>query len=406
MRKQFKFFLMALCLVLIGTAAFSAYHHEGEIDSGNFIAVYPDMAGTKLDHCALCHSGGEYEKKEGVFVELGCCQWCHYSYGYDGSGNIVDTLNTYGLDYYTNGRNASAITAIEGLDSDGDGFTNKTEITAEKFPGDSGDDPDKTVAPYRVYTGAEIEAMTAHTQFLLMNTSRSGDFYAQYTGVPVEELLKNAGILDSATGITVYAPDGWSNYHPLEKVEEAELYHVNGTYPESVFSRSDDSENWCDYSAPSCTGRSNGDPITVGSGLKMILAYKRDGVNLEPGILNTENKLVGEGPYRVVIPQKNISPPDQSSKSADQDVTWPYNYEWDHNAGACSRTATIIRVEPLPEGTTDIDVMEAGWDYVDEKMIIIYGAITGGTQPPDNSDNSSGSGSSDSSSDCFIGSLF
>ena len=36
----------------------------------------------------------------------------------------------------------------------------------------------------------------------------------------------------------------------------------------------------------------------------------------------------------------------------------------------------MIRVEPLPEGTTDINTLEAGWQYVDENRIVIYGAIT------------------------------
>jgi hypothetical protein len=34
-------------------------------------------------------------------------------------------------------------------------------------------------------------------------------------------------------------------------------------------------------------------------------------------------------------------------------------------------------VEPLPEGTTDIDILEAGWNYVDQGKIIVYGAING-----------------------------
>jgi hypothetical protein len=38
---------------------------------------------------------------------------------------------------------------------------------------------------------------------------------------------------------------------------------------------------------------------------------------------------------------------------------------------------TIVRVEPLPAGTTDIDLLEAGWAYVDQEKIIIYGAIDG-----------------------------
>ena len=373
-----------LLLMLMVSTAFSAYHHEGEEDAAKFLEVYPDKAGTKLDHCALCHSGGEYEKNEGQWVSLGSCQWCHYSYGYDGSGNIGDTMNPYGIAYFVNGRSAEAITEIENHDSDEDGYTNIAEITANRFPGDSNDDPSQIVASFRVYTKAQLEAMAPHTQFMLMNASRQTDDYVEYTGVGVEDLLEDAGIFETATGITVFAPDGWSNYHPLEPDPTPELYHVNGTYPAAVFYYHEQADidlnpedGWCDYSAPSCVGRNNGDSILVSGGLKMILAYKRDGVYLDPGILNEDNKLDGEGPYRLVPPQKNPGPPDQSSRAVNQEVVWPYDYDWDHNKGAASRTATIIRVEPLPEGTTDINILEAGWNYVDEEKIIIYGAIDG-----------------------------
>jgi len=111
----------------------------------------------------------------------------------------------------------------------------------------------------------------------------------------------------------------------------------------------------------------------------MILAYAREGQNMDPGILDAANKLDGEGPFRVVPPQKNPinNPPDQSSTAVNQEVIWPYNFDWDHNAGASSRTVTIIKVEPLPAGTTDIDVLEAGWAFVDQNKIIVYGAIDG-----------------------------
>lgn len=98
---------------------------------------------------------------------------------------------------------------------------------------------------------------------------------------------------------------------------------------------------------------------------------------MDPGILDAANKLDGEGPYRVIPPQKNPNAPDQSSTAGNQEVIWPYNFDWDHNAGASSRTVTIIKVEPLPEGTTDIDVLEAGWAFVDQDKIIVYGAIDG-----------------------------
>ena len=49
--------------------------------------------------------------------------------------------------------------------------------------------------------------MPQHTQFMLMNTHKSGDFYAQYTGVTMDRLLHKL-LLPEATGIKVYAPDG------------------------------------------------------------------------------------------------------------------------------------------------------------------------------------------------------
>jgi hypothetical protein len=71
-------------------------------------------AGTAIDNCALCHPGG--------------------------SGS-APAVNTYGQDWIDNGKNSAAFAAIEGLDSDGDGFTNIDEITARTFPGDSNSKP-------------------------------------------------------------------------------------------------------------------------------------------------------------------------------------------------------------------------------------------------------------------------
>jgi len=390
--------LTLLISAMVIIPAMAAYHHEGEADADKFLSVYPDKVGTKLDHCALCHAGGEYEKRPGVFVTLGSCQWCHYHWGYDGQagGTIDGTMNNYGRAYRDAGRLASSLETIETQDSDGDSHSNIDEINALRFPGDDNDDPSKIPAPYRIYTRSQIEAMTQHPQFMLMNTSRSGDFYAEYTGVPLKALLDDAGIdLANADRVIVIAPDGWSQTHPLEyNDQDEEAFHVYGDMPEQSYqyppavyhydAEADENENpvdgWCDYSAPSCSGRSHGDPIPVTSGLKAILAYLREGVHMDPGVLNDENKLDGEGPFRVVVPQKldPPPPPDQSSRSDNQNVIWPYDETTgDHNAGACSRSATIIRVEPLPAGTTDIDILEAGWSYVDNNKIIIYGAIDG-----------------------------
>lgn len=385
MKKSFIIAVIAIFTVLVCSFAMAAYHHQGESDSDNFIAVYPEMAGTKLDHCALCHKGGEYEKKPGKWVSLGSCQWCHHIYGYDGQGDLDATMNEYGKAYDTNGQNQAAVRAIENLDSDADGFDNITEINATRYPGNPDDDPDKAPAPYRIYTLKQIEDMDKHTQFMLMNTHRSGDYYARFSGVILEDLLNDAGVLTNAASITVYAPDGWSNDHPIAQSRKNDgEYPVKGVYPEATFQYHEEADTalnqvdgWCDYSSVNCRGRNHGDPIAVSGGLRTILATKIDGAHLDPGVLNTDNKLDGSGPFRVVPPQLVPCAPDQSCKAENQDVVWPFVDEWDHNAGSATRSTTIIKVEPLPEGTTDIDVLEAGWDYVDKKKIIIYGAING-----------------------------
>ena len=371
-------------VLMVALVCYAAYHHQGESDSKRFLTVYPNMKGTKLDSCNLCHSGGSYVDSKGKTVTLGSCQWCHYSYGYDGSGDITGTLNPYGVAFRDNGRNAAAVRAIRKLDSDGDGFTNEEEIKAGRFPGDATDDPTKVYAPAVVYTRAQLEAMPQHTQFLLMNTSKSGDYYAQYSGVTVQDLLTDARISDTATNIKVISPDGFSQFHSLEP--DASYYHVNGTYPEATFhytTTADTSlypapDGWCDYSAPSVAGRNDGDVITVPNGLRLILALRREGAYLTPGVLTSANKLDGEGPFRVVPPQKVEGPPDQASTAANQAVAWPYNAAWDHNAGSSTRSATIIKVEPLPAGTTDINLLEAGWAYVDSAQLVIYGNIARG----------------------------
>lgn len=375
---------IGLILSLAIPPALAGYHHGGDTDSDVFRAVYPATAGTKLDNCAACHTGGRYEKYpgSGKWVTLGSCQWCHYSYGYDQSGNIDDTLNSYGRDFNIHGKDADALTNIENLDSDGDGFSNKDEILAIRYPGDETDDPTLVPAPYQVFDRAQMERWPGHEQLLLMNTHKSGDFYALYSGVTMGDLLDETGLLPSATGIRVYAPDGWSQYHPLEPGPEPLFYSVYGTYPSATFHYDETADvaispdiGWCSYDSIGAQGLSHGDPIHVENGLRMLLAFKRNNEYLVPGELDPNNRLNGEGPFRVVPPQKLPGPPDQSVKSPHQDVIWPFDENADHNAGFATRSATIIKVDPLPDGFTDINTLEAGWNYVDENKIVVYGAI-------------------------------
>ena len=69
MKRTNAFFMAVVFCCIAGTAlvASAAYHHAGsaDTDAGNFLRVYPDKAGTKLDNCATCHGGGVYTSSSG-----------------------------------------------------------------------------------------------------------------------------------------------------------------------------------------------------------------------------------------------------------------------------------------------------------------------------------------------------
>jgi len=389
MRKYYKLIAVGLFIVLAAMAsvATAAYHHAGDADNDAavFLNVYPNAAGTKLDNCALCHGGGVYTSG-GKSTTMGSCQYCHAITNYGKlPDQFVSTLNSYGTDYLTHNRNEAALKVIETLDSDGDGYSNLAEITAIRYPGAANDDPTKVAAPFRIFDKAQLEAMPQHSQFMLMNTTKSGDYYAEYSGVAMEDLLKAAGIRADATRITAYAPDGYSISHPIEddpsNTGTTYAPYVNGAYPQAeyYYDAVADKANggWCDYTSPGNAGLSNGAQIYIDGGLRMILALRADGKNLVTGYLDSTNKLASgtEGPFRTITPQKLVGPPDQPSNKNNPSLIWPYNSAFDHNAGFSSKSATVIKVDPLPEGTTDIDVLEAGWNYVDSGKIVIYGDI-------------------------------
>jgi len=85
---------------------------------------------------------------------------------YKTSGTVLDTCmtchkakssrkNPYGSDYK---RAGYALQAIEGEDSDGDGFANITEINAGTFPGDARSKPPPATNLPTVYAGSDETA--------------------------------------------------------------------------------------------------------------------------------------------------------------------------------------------------------------------------------------------------------
>ena len=361
--------------------AYSA--HQNDTDVNSFLAVYPSAKSTKLDDCALCHPGGPITQG-GKTTTYGSCDFCHIKTGMNPvPGNVP--LNGYGQDYKSHGghpanpspdqANQAALRAIEPLNSDGDSSGNLAEIQALTFPGDARDYPGLVAAPAVGLNLERILKLPGYSEFLLVNASNSRDFYARYSGVKIKDLLKYAGISKEATQITVFSPDGFSKTFPIDvpdpQTDPSKVqYDVMGPYPPGSYFGGLD---FVDYSIiPRCLD--NGDRIP--DKLYMLLAYLRDGDPLTPGKINpTTLRLDGEGPYRLIPPQKIAGRPDRSCRDAAIGDGWDCDQQKDHNAGSSVRTVSAIRVEPIPSGTTDFNVFEGGWNLVDHGKLVIYRAI-------------------------------
>jgi hypothetical protein len=364
--------LWTITMTIPAWAAYSS--HQNDQDINNFQTAYPFAKSTKLDDCSLCHPGSGTS---------GSCDYCHKTYKLQPPHGQVP-LNLFGQAYKNPGgaipgRTVDALRAIENADSDGDGKTNLEEIQALAFPGDPNDYPGLVSAPVIGLNLERILKLPDYSEFLLLNASKSQDFYARYRGVKIMDLLKLAGARKEATHITVFSPDGFSQKFPINAPTDPKdlPYNVMGPYPYGTYYGGLD---FVDYAfIPNCLD--DGDRIP--DRLFMLLAYLRDGDPLTIGKLVPDPnkpgtlKLDGEGPYRLIPPQKIAGGPDRpSAASVNPDDGWNYKADADHNAGFSARTVAAIRVEPLPVGTTDFNWYEGGWNLVDKAKLVIYGAIS------------------------------
>jgi hypothetical protein len=101
------------------------------------VASYPNV--TPLNSCLLCHTG------------------------YPSTPASGNTVNSYGNAYANNGYSFSA---IESLDSDGDGYSNIAEIMAGTFPGDASSHP-ASASSYTV--GGSVSGLASGRTVVLQN---------------------------------------------------------------------------------------------------------------------------------------------------------------------------------------------------------------------------------------------
>lgn len=360
--------------------------HATDADINNFVREYPHTVGTRLDDCQTCHKGGTVTSDRGE-VTANPCDYCHYIIhppdGWSGlPASFSETLNPYGAAYDAAGRDASAIGDIAGEDSDGDSFLNGEEIGALRYPGDAGSYPGLEICPSIKVTMDDLAGMPSHTQFGLANTTKQQfDFYATYTGVRIKDILDAVGVdLAGATSVDVMAPDGFARTFTVEQITEQYPDHrfypgfgVDDLGPDCAF---------VEY-PPETWGLGYGDWIGTELGHEQwhIIAYRRDGQLLEPSYPDpVSGRIEGEGPFRNIIPPgsevDSLNTPDRGKN---QDVAgctmprWDFNGDKDHNAGAMVKGSVIIRINPMPAGCEEFDIINGGWALIDEAAILIYG---------------------------------
>jgi len=360
--------------------------HATDKDINNFVRAYRHTVGTRLDDCQTCHTGGIVTSTSGD-VQANPCDYCHYTLhppeGWTGLPTTTEqTLNPYGADYVEAGRDYDAVLDVAYLDSDGDGHKNGDEIAQLRYPGDGGSYPGLELCPVIKVTLNEIEAMPAHIQFGLANTTKQQfDFYATFTGVKIKDLLAAKGIdLSGATSIDILAPDGFARTFTIEQMTEE--FPDHRYFP--GFGVDDLGADCAFVEYPAETyGLGYGAWIgqEIGHEQWHILAYEREGIPLEKSYLDpVSGKINGEGPFRNIIPpgsgDDELNTPDRGKNSPTSGCTlheWDYNYDKDHNAGSMVKGAVIIRINPMPEGCEEFDILNGGWAMIDEGAILIYG---------------------------------
>ncbi len=363
-------------------AASRAYvGHENDADMRGFIRRYPGAAGTRLDDCQTCHKGGV--KGTDTEREYSPCSYCHllvYPNARYKTGLPVTTegtLNTYGLDYKRAGRTFEAFTAIDGRDSDGDGKPNGVEVADLRNPGDPASRPGLPQAATLSFGWEEIRKLPVHSQLMLMNTTKEPtDDYVLYKGVRVIDLLAAAKVyLTGVTGVTVFAPDGYSVDYAVEDIQAP---FPQGLYYAGPRAFEGTDKAFVKYPADLPPGIK--DRAQIPGVPWLLLAYERNGQALDPSSYEKgTGRLEGEGPYRLVKPQRDLNGdpkrpgrPDRSQKSPTFGDGWDYAPGMDHNAGACVRGACVIRLNPMPEGYEEFD-WKNGWPLIGDKKVVIYG---------------------------------
>lgn len=372
----------AATLVLIGMCAglgLAAYKGHHEKDMPVMLQAYPDIAGTALDDCAVCHKRGPAPvpgDPSGRTAQVTACDYCHadmLARGLDARG----TLNSFGQAYLDAGRSGQALRALEAADSDGDGAPNSLEIQARTLPGDPDDSPDMKAAPQRTLLLQDLQQrLPAYKVPLFMNVSKSpdGDRYDDLEGFLLLDILLAAGMADNAESVDVISVDGYAKTFSIEQLRR--MYEQAA--PVFGLAQADlGACGWVHYNASRLVAD---EPLPLAG---VMLTYAMNGAPYDPAEIDPETgKLHGSGPFRSVAPQmKRPGPPDLSSRAdpACLAVVPPVYYyhknEYEKNSDYCVKAVVALRVNPLPAGARAPHWQPGAMKHIRDRSIIVFGAL-------------------------------
>ena len=369
------FMLMSLSLTchLLGSdraekvksSAYPGHGHDNDQDVWNLLAVFPASTNTTMDDCRVCHPGGIVKKRK-----MNSCDYCHATIN---SPEPWTPLNVFGFAYLHAGRSVDAVKSILAFDSDGDGWSNGDEIRMRSYPGEADSVPNQQVMSNRILSSEDLSQIPRYSQFLLVNTTRHEDCFVEYSGWKLTDILQSVGSnLDSVTHVTAISWDGFRRDYSREEIFNdfpKGLYYEGMNRPEYLKG----CPAWVEYPAK--------DPERVKSGkvipdvLRLILADERWGIKLDPLSRNEKGKLKGEGPFRMIMPQKKPDRPDQPLSSTNPDCPDPYNPKTHHNGGDCARGVIALLVHPATEGSQEPDWRSKADELIRNRQLMVFGNI-------------------------------
>jgi hypothetical protein len=305
-----------------------------------------------VSYCDTCHAATDYCRKPG------------------------NTLTAYGADYLRHGRSAAALDAIEKLDSDGDGVSNAAELAAAANPGDAQSVPGLRPATHVILSYDELVkkgvTVAKHALFINSAKSRDGDGYSDIRGFPLIEVLEVAGLSAEATGVDVISLDGYTATFSIDQLRR--------TYPQAapVFGLGKETLGECGWVRYEAKNLKEGVPLPDA---RILLSFEENGRNYTPASIGGNGRLNGMGPFRLTAPlMKGPGVPDISSGAAEECVRkvpekYRYHREYEKNADYCVKAAVAVRVNPLPPGEIDIDWPQYAKKAIEEKSVVIFGAL-------------------------------